>query len=465
VKPGLTATLAGFIARAHRLEPDSEVCRIVSNGFVDTAGVMLAGSREPVVEALLRHLAEHGRASGEANLLFGSQRASARDAALINATAAHALDYDDVALCGHPSVVLVPALLAEGQRLKADGKSLINAYLAGYETWAELNRRDDATHHLKGWHPTGVFGVVAVAAAVASLRRLPPQLCVNVLAIAASMASGVVANFGSMVKPLHAGLAAAHAIDAVNLACSGIEGAGDAIEHHAGYLAALSPNRKADLSSPADSLGVDLKIRKYGLNIKKYPMCFATHRIIDGALDIATRHDVNPQNIKCLHAHIGVAQASMLRNHRPETAVQGKFSIEFALAAAFIARKVGLKEVDDTFIARADVRSLFEKVSITTRTTVCEDEPALAASDRLIVELNDGSRLDSGEIEFALGSARKPITPDALRQKFMDCAAVAPDAHALTIYRCLSDLEAQSQLADFALPVSTNVRPVVEILS
>ena len=460
--PGLTASLAAFIARAHRLEPERAVRRIVANAFVDTVGVMLAGSREPVVERLLRYRQAHGGAGSEASLLFDGQRASARDAALINGAAAHALDYDDVAVCGHPSAVLVPALLAEGQRLEANGKSLINAYVAGYETWAELARRDDGTHHLKGWHPTGVFGVVAAAAAVAALRRLEAPTCVNVLAMAASMASGVVANFGSMVKPLHAGLAASHAIDAVNLACSGIEGSHDALEHHAGFLAALSPHGKADLTSRADALGVDLAIGRIGLNIKKYPMCFATHRVIDGALALAKRHDVDGREIRHLHAHIGVAQASMLRNARPTTAVQAKFSIEFALAAAFTARKVGLAEVSDEFVARPDVRALFEKVGITTRTTICEDEPALAASDRLIVELNDGRELDSGEIEFALGAARNPITPGALREKFMDCAARVPAVDAVAIHACLDDLEQQSQLPDLALRLSVNARPAGE---
>lgn len=450
MKRGLTAQIANFIANADGIELDPQILRIVKDGFIDTVGVMLAGRHEAVVERLQYYLADNAGEGSEAALLFGNRRASARDAALLNATAAHALDYDDVALCGHPSAVLVPTLLAEGQRLKADGQSLIRAYVVGYETWAELASRDDNTYHLKGWHPTSVFGVVAAAAAVACLRRLPSKTCSHALAIASSMAAGLVANFGSMVKPLHAGLAAAHAIDAVNLASCGVEGSPDALEHEAGYLAALSPNGSADLCSPPDSLGAELRIRRFGLNIKKYPMCFATHRIIDAAIALASRNNVSASDIKVMNAHIGVAQASMLRNHRPTSAIQAKFSIEFALAAAFTARKVGLKEVSDSFVLRDDVRALYEKVRVSTRSTVCADEPALAASDRLTVELESGGLLDSGEIEFALGAARNPITSVALHQKFMDCAATLPTVDAVSIFNFLDNLDTQMQLPDFS---------------
>src|SRR5690606_28418863 len=137
-------------------------------------------------------------------------------------TAAHALDYDDVGLCGHPSAVLVPALLAEGERMQASGSQLLKAYLAGFETWAELISRDADQHHVKGWHPTAVFGTVGVAAAVACLRGLSQEDCIHALGIAASLAGGVVANFGSMTKPFHAGRASAAGIQAVDLAQAGM---------------------------------------------------------------------------------------------------------------------------------------------------------------------------------------------------------------------------------------------------
>ena len=148
---GLTQQLAQFVAQAARLQLDAHVKRIVCTGFVDTAAVIVAGRHEPVTQIVRAFV--HARQSplAQAAILFGDERSSSRDAALINATSGHALDYDDVALQGHPSVVLVPALLAEGERLQARGDELLRAYVVGYEIWAELLLRDPDLHHIKGW--------------------------------------------------------------------------------------------------------------------------------------------------------------------------------------------------------------------------------------------------------------------------------------------------------------------------
>src|SRR5690606_16566116 len=131
-----------------------------------------------------------------------------RDAAMLNGLAGHVLDYDDVALAGHPSVVLVPAILAEAQRLDLPGMEALRAYVVGYEVWAELARREPDAFHLGSWHPTAVLGIVAAPAAVAALNRLDAARARNALAIAASTAAGVIANFGTHMKPLQAGRAA-----------------------------------------------------------------------------------------------------------------------------------------------------------------------------------------------------------------------------------------------------------------
>ena len=180
---GLTRQVAEFIACAPSLKLDESITSMVRDGFIDTVGVMLAGRLEPVT-TIVRQFAENRRCgAGEARVLWEGTRLSARDAALVNATAGHALDYDDVGLMGHPSVVLVPALLAEGERLQVSGEQLIRAYVVGYEVWAELIARDQHRHHTKGWHPTAVFGVLASAASVAALRGLDVQHSQNAIGI------------------------------------------------------------------------------------------------------------------------------------------------------------------------------------------------------------------------------------------------------------------------------------------
>jgi 2-methylcitrate dehydratase PrpD len=417
---GLTVAIAAYASGAPAVPPD-DLVPVIRSGFVDTLGTMLAGRHEPAVTMLRAQVAERGGTAAEASVLLGGDRVYSADAALINGTAGHALDYDDVALGGHPSTVLVPALLAEAQRIGAGGAAAMAAYLVGYEVWAELIARDPDAHHAKGWHPTAVFGTVGAAAALASLHRLGQDQAMHAIALAASLAGGLVANFGTMTKPLHAGRAAASAVEAVRLAARGFTASPDALEHHAGFLAAISPHGRAVRDIATDALGQTLRLRTSGLNIKRYPMCYATHRTIDAVLDLVAKHGLGPDDIAMVEAVIGDTQASMLRNHDPRTGLEAKFSLEFAVAAALVARNVGLGELTDEFVSRPEVRAIFPKVGIKTTATRCPIDPTFAESDRIILRTVKGDVLDSGEVRFPRGNAMLPMSEDELSRKFSDC--------------------------------------------
>lgn len=447
---GLTAQLAAFTANPRFPDLPARAVEIVQSGFADTIATMLAGREEPVVRIAQDFVAARQSPASEASLLLGTRKAASADAALVNGAAGHALDFDDVALGGHPSTVLVPAVLAEGERLGASGADALRAYLVGYEVWAELFAREPDPYHLKGWHPTAVLGTVGAAAAVAHLNRLTQTQCQHAIALAASMACGLVANFGTMTKPLHAGRAAAAAVEAVRLAASGLTAAPDALEHHAGYLAALSPKGRADGASPAGPLGRQLKILEQGLSIKKYPTCYATHRVIDGVLDLARAHAVRSGDVEEIRARIGVAQASMLRNHAPATGLEAKFSLEFAVAAALVAGKVGLAELTDAFVAQQEVRSLMRNVRIETDASQCPIEPVFALNDRVQLVLRDGRVLDSGEIRFARGNAMAPLAPADLRAKFLDCAGRAEGVAGERLFAQLTDLQSVPDVRSLA---------------
>ncbi len=448
---GLTESLSRFVANPGLDAVPAEAARIVRTGFIDTIATMIAGRDEPVVRIVREFVAARQSGAREAPIFFGDEMAASADTALINATAAHALDYDDVALGGHPSTVLVPAVLAVGHYLGASGADALRAYLVGYEVWAELLSREPDAYHVKGWHPTAVLGTVGATAAVAHLHRLSAGDSRNALALAASMAGGLVANFGTMTKPFHAGRAAACAIDAVRLAAGGLTAAPDAIEHHAGYLAALSPRGRVDRAGRASTLGGQLRILEAGLSIKSYPMCYATHRVIDGVLDLVTANDVKPADVTQVHASVGAAQASMLRNHAPVTGLEAKFSLEFAVASALVARKVGLRELTDGFVTQPQVREMMTRVRTSTTDTHCPIEPVFALTDRVAIELNDGRRLDSGEIRFARGNAKLPLNDAELKAKFLDCAAGAGDLDAASLYDRLSALGELGSVRDLVL--------------
>jgi len=444
----LTSALARFCSTPPFSTVPNDAAAIVSSGFVDTAATLIAGRSEPVVNIVREYLADRIGARGEATVRFGTTRAHAADAALINGTAAHALDYDDVALGGHPSTVLVPAVLAEGETLGATGADLIRGYLIGYEVWAELIGRDADPHHVKGWHPTAVFGAVAAAAAVAALRRLPFEIARHAIALAGSMAGGLVANFGTMTKPFHAGRAASAGIEAVRLALRGMTAAPDAMEHHAGFLSAISPHGRLDLERPADRLGYDLRIRESGLSVKQYPICYATHRVIDGVIDAARRENLHPEQVAAVHAQIGKTQASMLRNHAPQTGLEAKFSLEFAVASSLVAQEVGLAQLNDAFVRRPEVQATMKKVSTATVDTTCPIEPMFAFADRVRIELKDGRAIDTGEIRFARGNAKLPLTSDELKRKFFDCVQSAHEVDAERIYRQLAGLDSLASVRE-----------------
>jgi aconitate decarboxylase len=436
---GLTEALARFVGRPLET-PSDEAVRIATSGFIDTVGTMIAGRNEPVVQIVDEFVRARQSNAHEASVLLGSARAASADAALINGTSAHALDYDDVALGGHPSCVLVSAVLAEGETLDLAGIDVIRSYLVGYEVWAELVRRDPDAYHEKGWHPTAVLGTVAAAAAVCNMHRLTQDQCRHALALAASMASGLVANFGTMTKPFHAGRAAASGVDAARLAKRGMTAAPDAFEHHAGYLAALSPRGRADRSSTASGLGSNLRILQSGLSIKKYPMCYAAHRAIDGILDLLAAHDIDAQAVHEVRVTLGPTQASMLRNHAPTNGLEAKFSLEFAAASALIARNVGLRELSDGFVRDRDVQRAMTLVRTDIIDTRCPIEPVFALADRVVMTMANGQTFDSGEIRFARGNAKLPLRSQDLEVKFFDCALDAPYTDARRLYEMLSSL-------------------------
>lgn len=404
--------------------PDAAAA-IARTGFIDCIGVMFAGRAEEPTRLLQEVLQP---APGPATLYFSDRTAGAPEAAWINGVAAHALDYDDVALRGHPSTVLVPAILAEAETLDVSGRDMIVAFVAGYEVWAELGRRESGYHHGKGWHPTGIFGAIAAAAACAHLRRLDPAQTAQAIALGASQSAGLMANFGTMTKPFHAGKSAHAGVVAARLAGAGFTASLDALEHPQGFLAAVSPEGKVDRDSKAAGLGETWRIMTSGLAVKKFPTCYCTHRAIDGMLHLVREHDVKPGDVAAVTVTLSDNFATILRNHLPQTGLAAKFSIEFAMACALIARRVGLGELTDDFVQRADVQALMPLVSVQISTEPDPSYPGAALNDRVTIELRAGGTLVGEPVHRARGHIDNPLTEQDLFTKFEDCLTVGGSA-------------------------------------
>jgi 2-methylcitrate dehydratase PrpD len=437
----LTRHLGQFVAELSPNRLPEEAARVARMGFIDTIGTMIAGQNEDSVRILTETLAP---GEGPATLTFGDRKAPAPEAAWINGTAAHALDYDDVGLRGHPSTVLVPAILAEAEQLGASGADMITAYVAGYEVWAECFRRDSGLLHQKGWHPTGLYGAVGAAAACAKLRKLDAEKSAIAIALGASQAAGVMANFGTMTKPFHAGKSAHAGIIAARLAEAGFTANTDALEHPQGFLHAISPTGTEDRTSEPKA-GKEWAILTQGLGIKKYPTCYCTHRAIDCMLDLVHNSPIKAEQVKKITVSISDYFATVLRNHQPDTGLAAKFSMEFCMASGIVAQRVGLRELTDEFVRRPDVQALMHKVDIVTTNEYDPELPGAAPQDQVTVMLSGGRTIEGEPVARATGHAARPLSDQQLYDKFADCLDAGRSAiPAEVLFRRLSSIQSIS---------------------
>lgn len=384
-------------------------------GIADCVSVILLGLDEPVT-SMVATGAPH---ADEASALWGRLRTTADSAALINATSAHSLDYDDTSGESHPSAVLFPAILAVGEPF-ASGKDILTAYVAGYEIWCELASRDRDKHHVKGFHPSGIFGPIGAAAACANLLGLNAEQASAALAIAASMSAGLTANFGTMTKPYQLGRSAQSGVLAAQMAARGMTAGMDALEHPGGFLAAFSPHGQVEREA-APSFGAEWRILNEGLNIKLHPVCYAAHRLINSAM--AIHHLVAPrvQAIKLIRIYLGKTQSQILRYRAPRDGLEAKFSAEFAVAAAILTGNVGLRELKESYLNRSDVGRLIHCMQRIESDEVDPDQALFSAADWVEIEFDDGETFTGPPVRFAIGHARNPVEDSTLWTKFEQC--------------------------------------------
>jgi 2-methylcitrate dehydratase PrpD len=256
-----------------------------------------------------------------------------------------------------------------------------------------------------------------------------------------------------MTKSLHAGRTAQAGVLAARLAKAGFTGSPDIFEHPSGFMHAHSPSGHLNLAAADWQLGRRWRMAELGVNIKRYPMCYATHRSIDAMLDLVVDHELTPDVVDSIQVRIGDTQQLMLRNHDPNTALEAKFSIEFAIASALIARRVSLKELDDDFVCSSEVKQAMRKVHASTTDEKMADMP-FAPDDRVSVSLKSGKTLVHEPVVYPKGSWKKPLLEAELKEKFLDCAGIAmPTKHAEALVERLASLEKLENLRE--LPVGS----------
>jgi len=432
------ARLGDFVSAA---APPAEARARAAIAVLDTVGVILAGASEPA-SVIVRHVvaAEGGDACG----VFGTPaRASMSGAALANGTAAHALDYDDMCFVSlaHPSAPLVPAVLAAAESERLTGRAVLDAYVIGFEVEARLGALMNPRHYRRGWHCTSTLGTIGAAAAVSRLLGLDQAAAGHALAIAASEASGLKENFGTMVKPLHAGLAARNGVLAALLARGGMTASELALDGPQGFLRAMD-SEGTGLEDAIADLGARWELLDTGVTVKLYPSCAGTHPSLDAILDLRRREGFSTDDVERIDVDVDSIVPTILIYDHPATGLEAKFSLPFCAAAAIVYGRVGMDTFDTARLTDPAVRSLMARVSMHIDASLDGSGPPLTHA-RVHIRLRDG-RVLTQEARGARGYPGQPASAAELDAKFMACAQRAlTDAtaqRALGLLRKIEDL-------------------------
>jgi 2-methylcitrate dehydratase PrpD len=402
--------------------PEATV-RAARRAILDTLGVTLAGSVEPTA-ARVRALIAHRQAAAEATVAGTALRVSVEDAALANGTAAHALDYDDVqqSLSGHPSAPILAAALAVAERERAAAAALLVAFVVGVEIESKLGCALNPAHYEVGWHATSTLGVFGAAAATAKLLGLSNERMVHALAIAASMASGIKANFGTDGKPFHVGHAARCGIEAAGLAAAGFTGNPGALEHGDGFGSTHGGGSKPVWELTTLGLGAPHEVADPGIGVKRFPACASTHQSLDAVLALAEEHAIDPGAVEAVECAVNYMAPHQLIYDRAETGLQGKFSMAYCVSVALLDRTVGLAQFVDERVRRADVQAFMPMVRMFVHPEQTTRESLPGRFSEVTITLKDGRKLQR-RVTRAKGQPTNPLTDAELETKFRDCVA------------------------------------------
>ena len=391
--------------------------------LLDTLGVTLAGSVEATATRA-RMLISHRRGAEEATVIGTPLRVCVEDAAFVNGTAAHALDYDDVnaSLSGHPSAPILCSTLAIAERAGSSGSALVIAFVVGVEIEAKLGRALNPAHYEVGWHATATLGVFGAAAASAKLLGLSAERTAHALAIAASMASGIKANFGTDCKPLHVGHAARCGVEAALLAETGFTGNVRALEHHDGFGSTFGGGNAPVWDLATAGLGAPHEVVEPGIGVKRFPACASTHQALDATLALMEEHAIVPGAVETVECGVFYLAPHQLIYDRAETGLQGKFSMPYCVSMALLDGTVGLAQFTDERVRRADVQAFMPRVRMFVHPEQTTRECLPTRFSEVTITLKDGRRLVR-RVSQAKGQPKHPLTVDELETKFRDCAA------------------------------------------
>jgi 2-methylcitrate dehydratase PrpD len=417
--------VVGFILS--RKSIPSPVMEKALDHIVDGVAVMLAGSRTVCARKVADFVKGKGGYSQSTAIGFGF-KAPTIDAALINGTSGHADDYDDTqlstapdrlyGLMTHPTVPVLAAALAIGEERGSSGRDVLEAFLIGFEVECKLAETIKPAHYWKGFHTTATIGTFGAYAAVGTLFGLDEDELKASLGIAASLSSGIRANFGTMTKPLHAGMAASNGITACLLGKEGFTANKSALDGRWGFMEITAGGAESEMIK--GKMGKPFAIVDPGATFKMYPCGSLGQPSMDTLRDIVIEKDLHENDVKEIRLRAGPNILEPLRYTTPVDDLQAKFSLQFGLASILLRRRAGLREYSMEWLSNPAMQSTMRKVK-----TIHDEEIAALGVEKMrsVVEvvLTDG-RIIRREASDARGTPEKPLKPHELEEKYMECA-------------------------------------------
>jgi 2-methylcitrate dehydratase PrpD len=431
--------LATFITDLQYGDLPETAIQTIERAFVDTVGVVVAGTVEGAGKHGVQFVGEGiSNEQGESDIAGPDTAASVSEMGLAIGTAGHSLDYDDLSwgMDGHPSVTLVPAILALSSNLDVSGRDAISAYAAGFETECAVAKPISPEHYEQGWHATATFGTFGAVAAAAHLLGLDVKRTRHALNIAASMPSGLKRNFGSMTKPLHAGLTVRSGLTAALLANNGFTADQTAISGDRGFW-----DLYADGPHDEFSIGTTWHLESDGIHAKAYPCCYFAHTSIAATQSLKREHDLSPEEISTIEVTASQGAADALQHSDPSTGLEAKFSMEHTVASALVHGEVDVSIFESDTLDKDIIERLRSQVSFTVDSDLAYD------SHEATIRLETDENVYTERRENPPGTHDNPLSESELREKFLECAQRALSENmARTAYEQVTNLHMTDDL-------------------
>ena len=448
---GTTEKVANFIVGLDFGDIPPLGIKRAKTSILDTIGTALAGSTGPIGTIITDLVTESG-GNPQARLIGKGIKTSTLNAALANGAFAHADDYDDMGSLGHPGSVLTPIGLALGEELKLSGKKIIEAYAVGWEIGNRLRISMGSIQYEKGLHMTGYFGTVGAAAEAAKLLELDATKTRIALGIAAAQAFGILQNFGTYTKPLHAGSAARAGILAAKLAKKGYTADLDVLEGPRGFFNAFA-HEDGSIGRMTEKLGEPLEIGAEGgwFAIKPWPCCGSNHLPLTAILNLVNQHNVKPNEVNSIEVTTMYKPPGTLIRTNPQCGYNGHFSLQYNMAAAVLDRKVDLDSFSDEKFLRPEMQDLIKKVKVFQHPDWVDKPLRLRSETRFVIVT---LHLKDGRVLSERRDTAKHLVGEEIYTKYRQNAKIAGIADS-KIERSIKLIEKLDKLDDITELIDT----------